>query len=53
MNIDRSISLSPWKSRDLLGKHVIIVTNRFITSPGDDLVPYLIERSATVMYIAS
>lgn len=51
MNIERSVSLSPGKSRSLLGKRCVIVTHRFVTSPGDDIFPYMVERSASVMYV--
>jgi len=39
------------QSSSLLGKGFAIVTHRFVISPGDEMLPYLRERHASVMYI--
>lgn len=45
----RPVSLA--RSRILSGKSFVIVTHRFVISPGDEMLPYLRERNANVLYI--
>lgn len=42
---------SSMRSSNLHGKGFVIVTHRFVVSPGDFMLPFLKEKSASVMYI--
>jgi len=43
--------LSSTRSTNLRGKGFVIVTHRFVVSPGDFMLPFLKDKLASVMYI--